>query len=259
MYRRLAFLLAALAPGLAPGLAYADSVSVAVAANFVAPMHDIARQFERDTGHKVSVVAGSTGKFYAQIIHGAPFQVLLAADAATPARLEQAGAAQIGTRFTYAVGKLVLWSARSGLVDGQGAVLGQGGSAFSHLALANPKLAPYGAAALQTLHSLGRYDALKAKLVQGENIAQAYQFVASGNAQLGFVAYSQVLVLGNGKFNGKLKAGSLWMVPASLHSPIRQDAILLNQGRGQPGAEALMRYLQSEKIKTLIRSYGYDA
>ena len=230
--------------------AQADEVQVAVAANFTAPMKIIAAQFEQDTGHKVQMSFGATGKFYAQIKNGAPFEVLLAADDETPARLEKEGAALAGTRFTYAIGKLVLWSAKPGLVDGKGEVLKKG--AFEHLSIANPKLAPYGAAAMETLKALGLLNAIEPKLVQGENISQAFQFVVSGNAPLGFVAMSQVFE------GGKLKSGSAWMVPAQYYSAIRQDAIVLAQGKGKLAAAAFTKYLQSDKAKNVIRSYGYD-
>jgi molybdate transport system substrate-binding protein len=196
------------------------------------------------------MAAGATGKFYAQIKNGAPFDVLLAADDETPARLEKEGAAVAGSRFTYATGKLVLWSARPELVDSKGEVLKKGG--FTHLAIANPKLAPYGTAAIETLKALGLLEAMQPKFVQAENIAQAYQFVATGNTQLGFVAMSQVYE------DGKLKSGSAWVVPAGLHSPIRQDAVLLENGKGKSAADALMRFLKSDQARQIIRRYGYE-
>lgn len=231
------------------GMAQADEVQVAVAANFAAPMKDIAAKFEQDSGHKVLLTVGSTGKFYAQIKHGAPFDILLAADDDTPARLEKEGVAVAHTRFTYAIGKLVLWSAQPGVVNDKADVLRQ--AAFAHLSIANPKLAPYGAAAVETLQKLKLYGALEAKLVVGESIAQAQQFVASGAAQLGFVAMSQVYE------GGKLKSGSAWIVPDSLYAPIRQDAVALDKGRGKPAVDALLKYLQSDKARAVIRSYGY--
>ena len=229
--------------------AQADTVSVAVAANFTAPMQKIASAFEADTGHKAELSFGATGKFYAQITHGAPFQVLLSADDTTPARLEREGKAVARSRFTYAIGTLVLWSAQPGYVDAQGAVLKTGD--FKHLAIANPKVAPYGAAALQVLDQLGATAAVQPRLVQGENIAQAFQFVATGNAQLGFVALSQVMA------DGKLTSGSAWQVPASLHDPIRQDAVLLTPGKDSTAAAALLAYLRGDKARAIIRSYGY--
>ncbi|WP_426193139.1 molybdate ABC transporter substrate-binding protein [Massilia sp. DWR3-1-1] len=231
------------------GLVRADEVQVAVAANFAAPMKDIVARFEQQTGHKVRSTVGATGKFYAQIHNGAPFEILLAADDDTPARLEKEGAGVAGSRFTYAIGKLVLWSARSGVVDEKGAVLNQPG--FAHLSIANPKLAPYGAAAVEAMKKLNVYGVIEAKLVVGESIAQAHQFVASGAAPLGFVAMSQVFE------GGKLKSGSAWVVPDTLYSPIRQDAIALDKGRGKPAVDAFLNYLKSDAAKVIIRSYGY--
>ena len=228
----------------------AAEVSVAVAANFTAPMQKIAAAFEQDSGHKARLAFGSTGRFYAQIQHGAPFQLLLAADDETPARLEREGLGLAGSRFTYAIGRLVLWSPQPGLVDDQGLVLKQG--RFDKLALADPKLAPYGAAAIESLTRLGLLQQLQAKLVQGENIAQAYQFVASGNAQLGLLAWSQVHA------DGHLRAGSAWILPARLHRPIRQDALLLTPGKDNPAATALLRYLQGDKARAIIRAHGYE-
>jgi len=228
---------------------HADEVTVAVAANFTAPMQKITADFEKDTGHKVMTTYGATGKFYAQIKNGAPFEVLLAADDETPARLVTENAAVSGTSFTYAIGKLVLWSAKPAVVDGAGEVLKKGG--FDHIALANPKLAPYGAAAVQTMKALGVYDSLQAKLVTAENISQSHQFVSTGNALLGFVALSQVLK------DGKIE-GSAWLVPAKLYTPIRQDAVILDKGKGKPAAEAFMKYLKGDKAKAVIKSYGYD-
>ncbi|OHC68638.1 MAG: molybdate ABC transporter substrate-binding protein [Rhodocyclales bacterium GWA2_65_20] len=235
---------------LAAATAAADETPVAVAANFAAPMQKIAADFERDTGHKAALAFGATGKFYAQIRNGAPFELLLAADDATPARLEREGAAVAGSRFTYAIGKLVLWSAKPGYVDARGDVLKQ--AAFMHLAVANPKLAPYGAAALETLRTLGLLEAVQPKFVQAENIAQAYQFIATGNAELGFVSLSQVVR------DGRIASGSGWIVPDRLHSPIRQDAVLLEKGKGKAAAEALLKYLKGDKARATIRAFGYD-
>ena len=224
-------------------------VNAAVAANFAAPMQRIAMAFEQETGHKAILSFGSTGNLYAQIRNGAPFQILLSADSQTPAKLESEGLGLTGSRFTYAVGTLVLWSKQPGFVDEKGDVLRVG--KFERIAIANPKLAPYGVAALQTLTQLGVLSSVQPKLVQGENIAQAFQFVATENAQLGLVALSQVMV------DGKIAQGSAWIVPSKLHAPIAQDAILLVKGRDNPAAAALMRYLQSDRVKTIIRSYGY--
>lgn len=236
--------------GLAVGPASADEVQVAVAANFTAPMKLITANFEKATGHKVALSFGATGKFYAQIKNGAPFDVLLAADDETPARMEKEGLGVTGSRFTYAIGKLILWSAKPGYVDDKGDVLKKG--SFEHIALANPKLAPYGAAAVEVMTKLGVMSALEPKFVQGENIAQTYQFVSTGNAELGFVALSQVYE------DGKLKSGSGWIVPSAIHSPIRQEAVLLSRAKGNLAAEALLKYLKSDKARAVIKAYGYD-
>jgi molybdate transport system substrate-binding protein len=244
------FRFACLLLGCLAGAASADEVQVAVASNFTAPMQAIATAFEKDTGHKAQLAFGSSGKFYAQIKNGAPFQVLLSADDEIPAKLEREGMAVSGTRFTYAIGKLALWSAQEGVVDSKGEVLKKDG--YAHLAIANPKLAPYGAAAVEVLSKLGLLQAVQPKFVQGENIAQTYQFVASGNADLGFVALSQVLK------DGKLSKGSAWIVPSTLHAAIRQDAVILQNGKGNAAARALAAYLKSDKAKAVIRAYGYD-
>jgi molybdate transport system substrate-binding protein len=245
---RLIPLLIMLLAGIASSV-HADAISVAVAANFTAPMQQIATAFEKETGHKVQAAYGATGKFYAQIKNGAPFELLLSADDVTPARLIKERAAVAGSPFTYAIGKLVLWSAKPAIVDEAGAVLKNGD--FNHLAIANPKLAPYGAAAVEVMKALGVYDAVQPKLVTGESIGQTHQFISTGNALLGFVALSQVLK------DGKME-GSAWIVPAKLYAPIRQDAVILEKGRGKPAAEALMQYLKSDKAKAVIQSFGYE-
>lgn len=231
-------------------VAHADEVQVAVAANFTAPMKQIAAEFEKDTGHKAVLAFGATGKFYAQISNGAPFEVLLTADDETPVKLEKELLAAPNTRFTYAIGKLVLWSAKTGYVDGQGDILKKGD--FKHLALANPKAAPYGAAAMEAMKKLDVLENIQPRIVQGENIAQTHQFVATGNAELGFVALSQVFK------DGKVTSGSAWIVPAKLYAPIRQDAVVLAQGRNKPAASALMAYLKTDKARAIIKSYGYE-
>jgi molybdate transport system substrate-binding protein len=228
---------------------FAAEVTVAVAANFVEPMKSIAADFEKTTGHKVTISGGSTGKFYAQIKNGAPFDILLAADTATPERLGKESDAVADSSFTYAVGKLVLWSAKPGFVDKNGKILKT--KRFKHIAIASPKLAPYGAAAMETLNKLGLQDALQAKIVQGENIAQTHQFIDSGNAELGFVALSQVYK------DGRVQKGSAWIVPSDLYNPIQQDAIILNAGKNNPAATELMNHLKSEAARKIIKSYGY--
>jgi molybdate transport system substrate-binding protein len=230
--------------------AHADEVQVAVAANFTGPMQVIAALFERDTGHKANLAFGATGKFYAQITNGAPFEVLLSADDETPARLIKEGYGVSGSAFTYAIGKVVLWSADPKLVDTKGEVLKKGG--FKHIAVANPKTAPYGAAAMQVLGKLGVAETLKPLIVQGENIAQTHQFVSTGAAELGFVAYSQVIK------NGQIGSGSGWVIPGKLYDPIRQDAVILTKGKDKPAAVALLNYLKGEKAQTVIKSFGYE-
>ena len=228
----------------------AAEVMAAVAANFTAPMKMLAKSFEQDTGHKLVLSFGSTGSFYAQIKNGAPFDVLLAADSDTPLRLEKDGLGVAGSRFTYATGRLVLWSPKAGVVDDQGSVLRSG--KFQRLAIANPKLAPYGAAAMQVLANLGLEATVQPKLVQGENIAQAYQFVASGNASLGFVALSQVMR------EGRLASGSVWIVPSSLHAPLRQEAALLRRGEASAAARAFLSFMRSASARAIISAHGYE-
>jgi molybdate transport system substrate-binding protein len=234
--------------------AQAGEVTVAVAANFTAPMQKIAQAFEQDTGHKAQLAFGATGKFYAQIKNGAPFALLLAADDETPARLEKEGLAIAGTRFTYATGRLALWSKQSNLVDDKGDVLRS--KSFEKLgiykiAIADPKLAPYGAAAMEVISKMGVQANVVPKLVQGESIGQTYQFVSTENAQLGFVALSQISV------DGHITQGSAWVVPQNLHTPLKQDAVLLNAGKDNPAAAALLKYLQGDTAKAIITRYGY--
>lgn len=230
--------------------AQAAEVTVAVAANFTAPMKKIAAEFEKDTGHKAELSFGATGKFYAQINNGAPFGILLAADDTTPEKIAKEGKGIADSRFTYAIGTLVLWSPKAGYVDDKGEVLKTGD--YKHIAIANPKLAPYGSAAMEVLTKQGLTAQVQPKVVMGENIAQTYQFAASGNAQLGFVALSQVME------NGKIREGSAWQVPGNMHEPIRQDVIVLNSAKDNEAAAALMKYLRSPKAHEIIRSYGYS-
>ncbi|TRX75600.1 molybdate ABC transporter substrate-binding protein [Pseudomonas mangiferae] len=249
MSRRLLSLLAlASAFATAQGVR-ADDVQVAVAANFTAPMQAIAEGFQKKTGHTVVAAYGATGQFYAQIQNGAPFEVFLSADDTTPAKLEQEGKTVAGSRFTYAIGTLALWSAKPGYVDDKGDVLKKGG--FQHLSIANPKTAPYGLAATQVMDKLGLTQALAGKLVEGQNITQAYQFVSTGNAELGFVALSQIYK------DGKVTDGSAWIVPSSLHEPIRQDAVILDKGKDNKAAQALVDYLKSPEATALIERFGY--
>lgn len=234
----------------ATGAAQADEVQVAVAANFTAPIQAIAADFEKDTGHKLVAAYGATGQFYTQIKNGAPFEVFLSADDTTPEKLEREGDTVKGSRFTYAVGTLALWSAKDGYVDTKGEVLKK--SEYQHLSIANPKTAPYGLAATQVLEKLKLTEATKTKIVEGQNITQAYQFVSTGNAELGFVALSQIYK------EGKVTSGSAWIVPASLHDPIKQDAVILSKGKDNAAAKALVEYLKGPKAAAVIKSYGYQ-
>ncbi|MFZ5897251.1 MAG: molybdate ABC transporter substrate-binding protein [Myxococcota bacterium] len=230
--------------------ARAGEVQVAVASNFSGPMQVLGDEFFKASGHRATIVSGATGKLYAQIKNGAPFDAMLSADDRAPRQLENDGLAVPGSRFTYALGKLVLYSAKQNLVDDQGAVLRS--KSFEHLAIANPKVAPYGSAAIAVLTRLGLLAAIRPKLVEGENIAQTLQFVASGNAELGFVAWSQLLV------EGKPRAGSFWLVPESLYPAIRQDAVLLKRGENKVAAKQLIEFLKSETARQIIARSGYS-
>ena len=242
--------LASLLAVFAAGAVQADEVQVAVAANFTAPIQAIAADFEKDTGHKLVAAYGATGQFYTQIKNGAPFEVFLAADDTTPEKLEKEGDTVKGSRFTYAIGTLALWSAKEGYVDAKGDVLKK--NEYQHLSIANPKAAPYGLAATQVLEKLKLTEATKAKIVEGQNITQAYQFVSTGNAELGFVALSQIYK------DGKVSSGSAWIVPASMHDPIKQGAVILNKGKDNAAAKALVDYLKGPKAAAVIKSYGYQ-
>ena len=236
------------APGQAvPGQAVPGRALVAVAANFTEPAREIATRFKARTGHDAVLSFGSSGQFYAQVANGAPFEVFLSADRQRPERADAEGLAQPGSRFTYAVGRLVLYSRTPGLVDGRGAVLRT--DRFRKLAVADPKTAPYGLAAHETIDRMGLRARLAPKLVQGTSIAQTYQFVDSGAAELGFVALSQV---------ASAKGGSRWLVPAGLHTPIDQQAVLLKRGAGNPAARAFMAFLKGAEAKAIIRRYGYE-
>lgn len=227
--------------------ALAARVTVAVAANFAATAERIADAFTSAQGHEIVLIAGSTGKHYAQVVAGAPFDVLLAADRVRPERLEQGGLAVAGSRFTYAHGRLALWSPQDVLIDEDGRVLQSG--AFHHLALANPRHAPYGLAAQQVLTRLGLWESLQPRLVFGESVGQAFGFVRSGAAELGFVALSQVIATGS-------EAGSAWTVPESLHAPIEQQAVLL---RDAPAPRAFLAFLRGETAGAIIAASGYGA
>jgi len=229
--------------------ASAGEVNAAVAANFTAPAQQIAELFQKETGHTVKLSFGSSGKFYSQIRNGAPFDVFLAADEKNPRLLEQEGLAVKDSRFVYALGKLVLWSAKPGLVDDKGAVLSKG--SYDKLAYADPKLAPYGLAAQETLQKMNLWDKVQGKLVTGESITQTYQFAATGNAELAFIALAQVTK------NGKVSEGSWWIVPADMYNPIKQSAVQLSAAKDPVAAKAFMAFLRSEKAVAIIRSFGY--
>lgn len=224
--------------------ARADVVHVAVATNFAATCRQLAGAFTTATQHEVLISEGSTGKLAAQIAHGAPFDVFLAADAARPAKLEADHHAVAGTRFTYALGRLVLWSARDGFVRDASVLRGEG---FAHLAIANPELAPYGAAAREVLQQLGVWEHVLPKLVRGEDVGQTFHFVSTGNAELGLVALSQLGGAG----------GSRWIVPANLHAPIEQQAVLLVAGQRDPAASAFLAFLDGATARDLIERAGY--
>jgi len=235
--------------GVAMTQAVAGEVSLGVAANFTETADDLAERFEADTGHRAIVSTGSTGKLYAQVRNGAPYDVFMAADARRPALIEQAQAGVAGTRFTYARGKLVLWSPAPNAFENAEDYLSR--QPFARLAMANPKTAPYGLAAQQVLENLGHWQALQGKLVRGDSIAQAFQFVVSGNAQAGFVALSQVKSWDDDE-------GTSWKVPQAYYQPIDQQAILLNRGAGNEAARAWMDFLKSDTAIAIIRDYGYD-
>ncbi len=225
---------------------HAGQVHAAVASNFNAAFDELAARFSQNSGHELLASLGSSGKLYAQIINGAPYQIFLSADIERAQRLEAQGYAVAGSRYTYAIGRLVLWSVRPAYVDAAGVVLKDG--AYTHLALANPKIAPYGMAARQVLERFGLWSSLQGKLVIGENIAQTLHFISSGNAPLGFVALAQAQAL---------SGGSWWLVPQELYEPIAQQAVLLQTGADNPAAKQFMDYLRSDEAKTIIRRHGY--
>jgi molybdate transport system substrate-binding protein len=241
-------LLATLLFGAASPPLAADGIRVAVASNFRQAMAAVAQRFDEDSGYVVVLIPGSTGKHYAQIRNGAPYDAFFASDADKPRRLEEERRIVPGSRFTYAIGQLVLWSADPALVDPAGEVLKS--DAFRHLAIANPGLAPYGAAARSVLQALGLWDALTPKLVRGEDIGQAFQFVVSGNAELGFVARSQL------EAPGREFAGSSWQPPQALYPPIEQQAVLL---KDSPAGRAFMTFMRGEEARAIVRAYGYDS
>lgn len=240
-------LCAALACAATGRISQADDVHVAVAANFLSTLQQVADGFSKKNPHRVVISSGSTGKLYAQIVHGAPYQIFLAADAERPQRLEREGFGVKDSRYTYARGRLALWSRDARRVDAAGNVLKVGGVA--HLAMANPRTAPYGLAAQQTLEHLGVWQTWQPRVVQGEDIGQVLQFVDSGAAELGFVAYAQVK---------QRNVGSYWLVPSTYHAPLEQQVVLLQRGAETPAALAFMRYLRSAEVRRLIEDAGYE-
>ncbi len=229
--------------------AFAGEVTVAVAANAAEAVEALAAEFEQESGHRVTVTVGSTGKLYAQILHGAPFDLFLAADQERPRLLVEQGLAASNSRTTYAVGRLVLWSPEPGAFTDPASVLREG--AFRHLAIANPDLAPYGAAARETLRELGLWEGFRSKIVVGENVGQAFAMAASGNAELGFVALSSVLSTRN------RQPGSRWEVPAGFHTPIRQDAVLLKRAEDNPAARDFLGFMGSPRARKAVALAGY--
>lgn len=248
MMARLARIVIALAALAGAASARAGEVHIAVAANFTEPARALAAAFQRQTGHRAVLSFGSSGVLYAQISQGAPFEVFLSADAERPVKAVAERLAVPSSRFTYATGRLVLWSADPRLVDAQGQVLRRG--RFARLAIADPALAPYGLAAVRVIARLGQTARLTPRLVKGASIAQTYQFVSTGAAPLGFVALSQV---------AGTRRGSRWLVPAHLHAPIAQQAVLLNRGARDPAAIAFLRYLRTPAARAIVRRYGYMA
>ncbi|MGQ0667518.1 MAG: molybdate ABC transporter substrate-binding protein [Nitrospiraceae bacterium] len=235
--------------GLAVTPALAEQVLVAVAANFVPPFREVVMEFEKSTTHNVRVVSGSTGNFYSQIKNGAPFDVFFSADVERPKLLEEEGLGIKGSRFTYAIGRLVLWSPDPHLVKGEETLSSEN---FKHLAIANPKTAPYGVAAMQAMQKLGVWAKLQPRIVRGENLGQTMGFIESGNAELGFVALSQVM-------DPKLKVkGGRWHVPIDLHEPIKQDVVLLAKGKENPAAKALLEFIGGPQATAIIERYGYE-
>jgi len=247
--RRILRALAAALLFFAASLASAEPLRIAVAANFTDTTRDLIALFEETTGHSVAASYGSTGKLYAQIENGAPFDVFQAADSARPEMLETSGGAVAGSRFTYARGKLALWTPAANVFSNPESWLAS--ADFKRLAIANPKTAPYGLAAQQVLEGMRLWDALQPRLVRGDSISQTFQFVATSNAQAGFVALSQAKAWQNGH-------GTLWLVPQQMYAPIDQQAVLLNHGKDKPAARQWLKFLRSPPALNIIKDYGYD-
>lgn len=230
--------------------AHADEVKAAVAANFSAAIKRLTPIFEQKTGHTLVTSTGATGQLFAQINNGAPFDVFLAADDQAPQQLIRNGNAVAASHFIYATGRLALWSNTPGYVDGDGKILSS--DKFVKIAIANPKTAPYGQAAVETLTSLGLLDKLQPKFVTGENIAQTQQFISTGNVELGFIALAQVKALPTAD------RGSYWLVPATLHKPIEQGAVVLSASKTQAAASEFLAFLKSPEAIAVIRDLGYE-
>jgi len=237
----------ALLLGLCAAPAHAGTATVAVAANFATTLEKLGERFAREGEHDIRIVTGSTGKLYTQIIHGAPFDIFLAADAERPARLVSEGRAAGGDRLTYATGRLVLWSRTEEVSEET-----PGGGKIDRLAIANPELAPYGAAAMEVLAHYGLVGEAQPALVMGENSAQAIAMLATGNVDFGLVPLS---IRANDRMT---EGGHLWLVPREAHAPIRQDGVLLERGRDNPAAVAFFAFLSSEAARALVVADGYD-
>ena len=247
MLRRFIFLFAVIAADLAP--LQAEELGLAVAANFTLPMKEIAGRFEAQSGHRLNISFGSSGRLYAQISNGAPFQLFFSADQEKPEALVAGGLALADSRFTYAVGGLVLWSPdeRAHVADAE-VLMNQ---SADRLAIANPRLAPYGIAAMQVLEALGLESAYRDRLVMGENINQAYQFVDTGNVPVGLLALSQVMA------GGELRKGVGWIIPGELYDPIRQDAVMMKAARDSVAAREFMKFMLGNEARTIMADYGY--
>jgi molybdate transport system substrate-binding protein len=230
---------------------WAETTMVAVASDFTKPMNEIAAEFEKATGHTAKISYGSSGKFFAQIQNDAPFEVYLSASETYPQELQKSGFAVPDSQFVFAIGKLVLWSPQPNYVDDKAEILSKGD--FKHIAIANPDHAPYGVVAVEVMKKLGVFEKLEPLFVEGENIAQTYQFVSTGNAELGFIAFAQVIDIKS----GKIGSGSGWLVPDNLHSPFRQVAVLLKKGENNPAASALLKFLQTPTALAIIKKYGF--
>jgi molybdate transport system substrate-binding protein len=249
--KKLMQLLTALCLLTSVSITHAETTLVAVASDFTKPMNEIAAEFQKATGHSAKISYGSSGKFFAQIQNGAPFEVYLSASEKYPQELQKSGFTVANSQFVFAIGKLVLWSPRENYVDDKAQVLAK--ADFKHIAIANPDHAPYGVVAVEVMKKLSVLEKLEPLFVEGENIAQTFQFVSTGNAELGFIAFAQVIDIKS----GKIGSGSGWLVPDNLHSPFRQVAVLLKKGENNPAASALLKFLQTPTALAIIKKYGF--